>query len=158
MAWGEAGSAVSYLDRRPQVGRMVADYRGGASFGKGFGHPMGGDEPGWFFEINADALYVSRFEHDFLMYGQTRIGLSPPRMGSFETQLLWNNNLVRDARNLDWANFAETGPGVRFRWQWMPRPLVFSVSGLRGAYLVPQYYRRPNFFDLRAGFWYAITR
>jgi len=158
MAWGEAGSAVSYLARRPQVKRATPDYRGGVSFAKAFGHPMGGEKPGWFFETNADGLYVSRFENDFMLYGQTRIGVSPARLGSFESQIFWNNNLVRDTKNLDWANFVETGPGVRFRWQWMPRALVFSVSGLRGAYLVPQYYRRPNFLDMRAGFWYAITK
>jgi hypothetical protein len=157
-AWAEAGSAISYLDRQPQVGRVTSDYRGGVSFGKAFGHGMGGEAPGWFFETNADALYVSRFENDFLLYGQTRIGVTPPPLGSLETQFFWNNNVVRDARNLDWANFFETGPGLRFRWQWMPRTLLFSIGGLRGAYLVPQYYRRPNFFDLRAGFWYAITR
>jgi len=157
-AWGEAGSAVSYLARRPQAGRAIPDYRGGVSFGRGFGSRLGGEAPGWFFETNADALYVSRFQNDFLMYGQTRAGVTPPSLGSFETQLFWNNNLVRDAKGFDWANFFETGPGVRFRWEWMPRTLLFSVSGLRGVYLVPQSYRRPNFFDVRAGFWYAITR
>ncbi|HTM50141.1 MAG TPA: tetratricopeptide repeat protein [Bryobacteraceae bacterium] len=155
--WGEAGTAVSYVDRRPQS-RTTADYRGGLSFGRGFGHGMGGESPGWFFETNADALYFSRFENDFLLYGQTRIGLTPPPLGSIETQLFWNNNLVRDAKGLDWANFIETGPGVRFRWQWMPRPLVFSVSGVRGYHLSSQYYRRADFLDVRAGFWYAITR
>jgi hypothetical protein len=161
MAWGEAGSAISYLDRRPQVDRVTADYRGGVSYGKGLGHLLGAETPGWFFEVNADGIYVSRYSNDLLLYAQTRLGLTPPRilsLGSFESQLFWNNNIIRDAKNLDWANYVETGPGLKFRWPWMPRSLVFSVSGLRGAYTVPQYYRRPNFLDLRMGFWYAITR
>jgi tetratricopeptide (TPR) repeat protein len=161
MAWGEAGSAISYLNRGPQVDRVTADYRGGVSYGKGFGHLLGAETPGWFFEVNADGIYVSRYSNDLLLYTQTRLGVTPPRilsLGSFESQLFWNNNLIRDAKSLDWANYVETGPGLKFRWPWMPRSLVFSVSGLRGAYTVPQFYRRPNFVDLRMGFWYAITR
>jgi tetratricopeptide (TPR) repeat protein len=157
MAWGEVGSAISYLDR-PHVGRMTRDYRGGVSFGKGFGHLLSGEAPGWFFETTADGVYVSRYENDLLLYWQTRIGLTPPRLGTIETQLFWNDNFIRDAKGLEWANYLETGPGVRFRSTWMPRSLLFSVSALRGIYTVPQYYRRPNFFDVRAGFWYAITR
>ena len=90
---------------------------------------------------------------------QTRAGWTPPPApGSFETQFFWNNNLIRDAKALEWANFVETGPGVRFRWSWMPRSLLFSASALHGSYTVKQHYRPPTFFDLRAGFWYAITR
>src|SRR5262249_28177765 len=63
-AWGEAGSAVSYLGRKTQAGRAIPDYRGGVSFGKGFGHGIGSETAGWFFETNADAVYVSRFEND----------------------------------------------------------------------------------------------
>jgi tetratricopeptide (TPR) repeat protein len=161
IAWGEAGSSITYLDRRPQVARVTPDYRGGVSFGKGFGHLIGAETPGWFFETNLDAIFVSRYENDLLLYAQTRLGLTPPRLaalGSFQTQFFWNNNFIRDAKSLDWANYVETGPGMRFRWPWMPRSLLFSVSALRGAYSVPQYYRRPNFLDLRAGFWYAVTR
>jgi hypothetical protein len=161
MGWAEAGAAVGYLNRGPQVSRVTPDYRGGLSYGKGFGHLLGADEPGWFFEVNADGIYVSRYANDLLLYTQTRIGLTPPRwlgLGSFQSQFFWNNNVIRDARNLDWANYLETGPGFKFRWPWMPKSLVFSVNALRGAYTVPQFYRRPNFLDLRMGFWYAITR
>jgi hypothetical protein len=35
---------------------------------------------------------------------------------------------------------------------------MFSVNFMRGAYTLPQYgARKPNFFDVRAGFWYAFT-
>jgi tetratricopeptide (TPR) repeat protein len=160
MAWGEAGAAVSYLDR-PPGNRVTPDYRGGLSFGKGFGHLLGAEEPGWFFEVNADGIYVSRYDNDLLLYTQTRLGVTAPpiaALGSLATQFFWNNNIIRDAKSLDWANYVETGPGLKFRWPWMPKSLVFSVSGLRGAYTVPQFYRRPNFLDLRMGFWYAVTR
>jgi tetratricopeptide (TPR) repeat protein len=161
MGWAEAGAAISYLDRGLQVNRVTPDYRGGLSFGKGFGHLLGAEEPGWFFEVNADGVYISRYSNDLLLYTQTRIGVTPapiPALDSLQTQFFWNNNIIRDAKSLDWANYVETGPGVKFRWPWMPKSLVFSVSGLRGAYTVPQFYRRPNFFDARMGFWYAITR
>ena len=161
MAWGEAGAAISYLDMRPEVKRVTADYRGGLSYGKGFGHLLGAEEPGWFFELNADGIYVSRYANDLLLYTQTRIGVTPPPIpvfGSLQSQFFWNNNIIRDSKSWDWANYVETGPGLKFRWSWMPRSLVFSVNGLRGAYMVPQFYRRPNFLDLRMGFWYAITR
>jgi hypothetical protein len=41
----------------------------------------------------------------------------------------------------------------------MPEALTFSVNLLRGVYTLNRDNpRRPNFFDLRAGFWCAITR
>jgi Tfp pilus assembly protein PilF len=160
--WFEAGSAIRYWNATPSAGRTTTpDYRGGASFGKGFGHLLGGTAPGWFFESNLDGIYVSRYENDFLLYAQTRIGVTlpvPEALGGIQTQLFWNDNIIRDAKSLDWANYVETGPGLKFRWPWMPRSLSFTISALRGAYTVTQYYRRPNFNDVRMGFWYAITR
>jgi len=36
---------------------------------------------------------------------------------------------------------------------------MFSVNLLRGAYTIPQgNLSKPNFFDIRAGAWYAFTR
>jgi len=159
--WFEGGEAVRYRDAPSWRGRTAADFRGGVSFGKGVGHLMGSETPGWFFETNMDGIYVSRYENDLLLYVQTRAGMTLPAvdvLGRIQAQLFWNNNIIRDAKSLDWANYVETGPGWKFRWPWMPRSLVFSVSALRGVYTVPQYYRRPNFVDWRAGFWYAITR
>jgi len=158
MAWAEAGSAISYLDRGSAGRRATPDYRGGVSFGRGFGHLIGGEEPGWFFETNADAVYVSRYENDVLLYAQTKIGLTPPRALGFESQFFWNNNFIRDIKGLEWANFVESGPGMRFRWAWMPRSLIFTIGALRGSYSVPQHFRPQTFLDLRMGFWYAITR
>jgi len=48
--------------------------------------------------------------------------------------------------------------GVRFRLRNFPKGMMFSTNFLRGVYTVNEYNpRRPNFFDLRAGFWYAFT-
>jgi Tfp pilus assembly protein PilF len=157
--WGEAGTAVSYLARQPNLRRATPDYRGGAAYSKGFGQLLGGEAPGAFFETNDDAVFVSRFQNDLLFYSQNRFGYTLPRLGGLRTQLYWNSNVTLDLGRQYWANFLESGPGLRFRLPGMPEALTFSVNLLRGAYLLnrenPQ---RPNFFDIRAGFWYALTR
>jgi tetratricopeptide (TPR) repeat protein len=162
MAWGEAGTAVSYLGRQPGVSRMVPDYRGGIAYAKALGSLMGAESAGAFYETNADGVFVSRFGDDVLLYSQHRFGYTPRpvnALGGLETQFYWNANLTVDARREYWANFAEFGPGLRFRWPVMPSSLSFSISFLRGAYLLNEGNpRRPNFYDFRAGFWYAFTR
>src|ERR1019366_7251629 len=59
-------------------------------------------------DATLDALYVSRFDHDFLAYTQSRAGYD---FGP--VQLHWNGNVTIDAKRQDWANFVETGPGLR---------------------------------------------
>ena len=49
MAWGEAGEAVRYR-KQPNVGTMIPDYRGGVSFASSFGHNLGPESKGIFFE------------------------------------------------------------------------------------------------------------
>ena len=44
-----------------------------------------------------------------------------------------------DDKRQAWANFVEAGPGIRFRWPFMPPSLMFSVNVMRGAYTIPQY-------------------
>lgn len=160
--WGEAGSAVNYLGARRNVPRAAPDYRGGVSFARGFGRLLGSEAGGWFFEANTDAVFVSRFDNDTLLYWQNRFGWTSPAieaLGGLQLQLYWNGNLVADVRRQYWANVAETGPGVRFRWKWMPRSVAFSVNAVRGRYLIRQGNPwAPEFYDLRAGFWYAGTR
>jgi Tfp pilus assembly protein PilF len=135
-AWFEAGNAVGYT-----TGRMLPDYRGGLAFGRAWRT---------FADTTVDALYVSRFDKDFLVYSQSRLGrLAGP------LQLYWNANLTFDARRQSWANFVETGLG--FRISLIP-PAFFTVNLLRGAYLInTNNPRRPNFTDLRAGIWYAFS-
>jgi Flp pilus assembly protein TadD len=153
VAWGEAGEAIKYLTSRKDVGAMIPDYRGGVAYAKGFGHLLGGAK-GFFFETNDDAVFVSRFQNDLLFYSQNRAGYTFTK----SAQLYWNANGTTDRLRLYWANYAEAGPGVRFRFSSMPKSMLFSVNALRGVYTVNQGNpRRPNFFDLRAGFWYAFT-
>jgi len=156
--WGEAGQAVGYLARRSE-GRMVPDYRGGLSLSRGAGRLLGAEAPGWFAETLDDGVFVSRFQNDFLVYSQNRFGYTLPPLAGFRSQLLANGNVTLDTQRQYWANFVEFGPGLRFRWKGLPPSLVFSVNLLRGVYTRNiDNPRRPNFFDLRAGFWYAFTR
>jgi Tfp pilus assembly protein PilF len=155
MGWAEAGSAMSYLN-----GHKLPDYRGGFSFYKGFGpgRGLGSESRGWFFDTTADAIFVSRFGNDFLIYSQNRAGYTAGA-GGFVTQLYWNGNLTTDQKRQVWANYTETGPGVRFRFSLLPSSMFFTVNALRGSYTMPvDSSRQPTFLDLRAGFWYAITR
>jgi len=159
--WAEAGESVKYLAKRTDVGAAIPDYRGGLSYAKGIGHLMGSH--GFFAETNDDGVYVSRFQNDMLLYLQNRVGYTIAAaedfLGGLQTQVYWNFNVTADRERQYWANYVETGPGLRFRSASMPKSLLFSVNVVRGAYLVnagnP---RRPNFFDYRVGFWYAFTR
>lgn len=160
--WFEAGESVKYLASRKDLGTAIPDYRGGLSYAKGFGHMIGGKQ-GFFAETNDDGLYVSRFQKDMLIYSQNRTGYTfaaaEDFLGGLQTQIYWNNNLTKDRLGQHWANFVESGPGLRFRGSSWPKSLMFSVSVMRGVYLINEGNpRRPNFFDLRAGFWYAFTR
>lgn len=140
---------------------MVPDYRGGLSYARGYGHLIGAKEPGWFVETNIDALYVSRFGKDTLLYGQTRTGWTLPELdslGGFRTQVLWHANGTVDQKRQYWANTVETGPGIRFRWRALPPSVLFSASLVRGVYTLNEGNpRRPNFWDGRAGVWYAFS-
>jgi hypothetical protein len=136
-AWFEAGTAIGYVSHH-----VLPDYRGGLSLARRFGRVA---------DTTLDALYVSRFGKDFLAYSQTRIGRTTGTL-----QLYWNVNLTADTKRQAWANFVETGPGLRIAV--MPSS-YFTLNLLRGAYLVnDQTPRRPNFTDLRTGFWYAFSR
>lgn len=153
--WAEAGSAACYL-RRSDVGRMVPDYRGGVAIQRGFGNLLGGESPGAFFETAADAVYLSRYQDDCLLYWQNRYGYTLPALAGLQTQLVWNIHVSADTRRQYWANFAETGPGLRWRWRGLPPGLVFSISVLRGVYTRNlDNPRGPNFYDVRAGFAFA---
>jgi hypothetical protein len=96
---------------------------------------------------------VSRFGNDTLAYSQNQAGYTLPRLRGLRSQVYLNVNVTVDGNRQDWANFFETGPGVRFRWAGLPESLVFSVNVLRGSYLR----KSENFNDVRAGLWYAFT-
>jgi hypothetical protein len=143
--WGEAGSSVGYLSHH-----VTPDYRGGLSFARSQGR-------NWFMDNSADAVFISRFQNDTLLYAQNRAGYGKC-VGAWKVQFYWNANATTDARRQYWANFVETGPGVSLRSR-QPGFPVLSVNFLRGAYLVNEGNpRRPNFSDLRIGVWYALSR
>jgi len=142
--WAEAGNAIGYLTRH-----MVPDYRAGISLARS----LHTESARWFADTNVDGLFVSRYGNDFLLYVQNRLGY---RAGSehLHTQLYWNANVTLDSKRQDWANFVETGPGLRFTSAWLPPSMYLTVNTLRGAYLTSD---RPHFTDLRTGVWYAFT-
>ena len=144
MGWFEGGEAVSY---RSTGNKM--DLRGGLAYSRGWKHGA------LFAETNADGIFVSRFANDLLLYSQTRTGFALPTPEAMPVQLFWNHNATIDLHGEYWANYVETGPGIRFR---LPYSVLFSVNLLRGATLINEGNpRRPNYFDLRAGFSYAIA-
>jgi Flp pilus assembly protein TadD len=159
--WAEAGTALSYI-RRSDVPRAMPDYRAGLSLTRFHGPTILNSKPGWFAESGNDAVYMSRFDNNTIFQSQNKLGRNfggSEDRNTFRTQLFWSMNLNADLKRQYWANTAETGPGVRFRWAAMPPSMLFTVQALRGVHLVntgnP---RRPNYLDIRAGFWYAVTR
>jgi hypothetical protein len=152
--WFEAGESLRWNPTNTDPGRLLPDYRGGVSYVKGLGHLLTGGSHGVFAETNDDGIYVSRFGKDTLLYSQNRAGIT--LRGS--AQLFWNVNATVDMLGQYWANYVETGPGMKFKFESSRVPLLFSVNLLRGAYLINQGNPRgPNFNDLRIGVWYAFT-
>ena len=149
--WAEAGSAISYV-----TGHMLPDYRGGISVTRNLGATLNGESSGGFLASNTDGVFISRFGNDFLFYQQIRAGY---RVGPqiLRAQIYWNANLTIDVNRQRWANFAETGPGIRFRIAPMPDSMFFVLDVMRGAYLIHGNDSPPRFNDLRAGLWYAFT-
>jgi hypothetical protein len=138
---------------------MVPDYRGGLSFARSFGPGKSITEPGAFLETTADALTLSRFRWNFLVYSQNRVGYTLPPVGPLAWQAVWNLNLTTDSKREAWANFFDTGPGLRFRVRGMPPGMLWSVDLVRGHYLIKEGNPRASVYaDLRAGVWYAFTR
>ena len=158
--WGEAGQAISYLDKRPPgVSRMVPDYRGGLNWFRANGATLGSGVPGPFFETNLDGVYISRFDDNAIAYWQLRPGYRLPNLGAFKAQIYWNFNATVDINRAYWANYVETGPGVRLRVPGVSPPMDFSVHVLRGVHLVNQFNPRgPNYWDVRLALWYSFAR
>jgi Flp pilus assembly protein TadD len=158
MAWAESGMAVSYLKRGDGAHRLKPDHRAGLSFTRTFGHSIHAESPGLFFEHHDDLVYVHRFNRSAILYTQNRGGYTF-QPGPLRLQLTWNANATADPKRQYWANTVETGPGLRMRWNGLPPGVVFTADYLRGAHTVNEANpRRPNYYDLRIGFWYAHTR
>ncbi len=156
--WAEAGEAVKYLPGRQDIGTAIPDYRGGLNYAKGFGHLLGSGS-GLFYETTGDAIYVSRFDKDWLFYWQQRAGRTFQTGEKTSFQALFNVNYIRDVKNQYWANTLEMGPGFKAHLAWMPPNFYFATDLLRGVYLNNMYNpRRPNYNDVRVSLWYAITK
>jgi Tfp pilus assembly protein PilF len=151
VGWFEVGNGANYLN-----GHMLPDYRGGVNAVRSVGRPLGGEANGWFADGTVDGVFVSRFGNDFLTYTQARGGYS---LGpsSLRSQLYWNGSLTFDSARQAWANFVETGPGVRVHSSLMPPSMYCAFNVMRGSYLIndgmPQ---RRAYNDFRAGVWYAF--
>jgi tetratricopeptide (TPR) repeat protein len=160
--WFEAGESLRLNPTQADPGRLLPDYRGGVSYVKGFGKLLAKGAHGLFTETNNDGIYVSRFDKDTLLYSQNRAGYTlreSESLAGFHAQVYWNANATVDMLGQYWANYVETGPGMKFKFEGSRVPLLFSVNLLRGAYLINQGNPRgPNFNDLRIGVWYAFTR
>jgi tetratricopeptide (TPR) repeat protein len=156
--WVEAGEAVNYLPGR-NIGGAIPDYRGGLNFAKGFGQLLGSSKSGLFYETTGDAIYVSRFDKDWLFYSQHRAGRTFQLGEKNKLQTLFNVNYIRDTKRQYWANTVEMGPGIKVHLGWMPPNVYFATDFLRGVYAQNLYNpRRPNYNDIRVSFWYAITK
>jgi tetratricopeptide (TPR) repeat protein len=153
VGWGEAGQAFNYVTHR-----LLPDYRGGVSLARGTGHSLRAESPGWFADAAADAVFISRFDKDILFYNQGRFGYTAgPK--ALRLQFYGEANATFDQQRQYWANFGEAGLGLRIAGSFLPQSMYFTFDALRGVYLVNEGNpRRPNFYDLRAGFWYAFTR
>ncbi len=163
LLWAEAGSAMAYLgSQRNQTASFAPDYRGGVSHFKLAGPSLLGKETGWFAETMNDLVYIHRFNRDTLAISRNRIGHhfgSRQSMGGLQLQLFLNLNANTDLKREAWANFVEAGPGVRFRWDWMPPSVSFTFSALRGHHPISRTDGRPNTYtDFQMGLWYAYTR
>ncbi|NWF84174.1 MAG: tetratricopeptide repeat protein [Bryobacteraceae bacterium] len=155
--WGEAGEAYRYANVPGITARFKPDYRGGFSYLKGWGRLMGSPRRGWFSEASLDGFYVSRFNNDMLLYSQARGGYTfAPLAGGAQVQILTSFNFTRDRNGEYWGNVVEAGPGIRIRFAGLPPGMSLRADFLRGAHLDnSRNPLSPNYWDLRAGVWYA---
>jgi hypothetical protein len=158
-AWGEAGQSFSYVGRQNGSALSKPDYRGGVSWLKGWGQLLGSSEAGWFAETGLDPVYASRFRHDLFLYSQTRTGYTLPSLaGGWQVQALIHWNVTVDRNGEWWGNLAEAGPGVRLKAPGLPAGMTLRTELLRGAHLRNRDNPlRPNYWDFRAGVWYAFS-
>lgn len=150
--WFEAGESFHFRPAPLDTSTATPDYRGGVFFARAFSLHH------WFAETNDDFVYVHRFDDDTLVYSQNRVGHALPVSWN-SAQFYWNWNVTLDVKREYWANFMETGPGLRFHVPGAPKSMLFSVNGLRGEYFIMNSNPHPRIFnDLRIGVWYAFTR
>jgi Tfp pilus assembly protein PilF len=153
VGWFEAGEAFSYLRNQ-----RWKDLRGGISYSRTTGAALGGEKTGMFLETTADSVFVSHFQNNLINYSQNKVGYTVGA-GPLRAQAFWAANVVFDVNRQYWANFSETGPGIRFHPPGLPKGANITVNAIHGVYLKNEGNpRRPNFNDFRVGLWYAFTK
>ena len=114
IAWGEAGTAISYLNRH-----ALPDYRGGIAYAR---------------TLRANRRFADNHPRRPLRQPlRPRFPASTPKPAPATAPVYWNVNLTVDARRQDWANFVETGPGLRVP---LAESLYLTFNALRGRYLL----------------------
>ncbi len=146
--WGEAGNALSSVSARSHP-----DYRGGLAFARAWGPTLFGKDSGRFFDSNIDALYLSRLNHNALLYTQTKTGYQLPPAGAWRHQVFLAANVVADRNRDVFNNFVEFGPAYRFGWKRFPRVYAY-IAWMHGVYTIPG---KRNYNDLRLTCWWAKT-
>jgi Flp pilus assembly protein TadD len=160
-AWAEAGNALTSLGNRPPgLQRSEPDYRGGLAFQRVWGPHLFSGETGRFVDTNVDAVYLSRFGHNAVLYAQTKTGYQLPAKGGLSHQPYLAVNLVADARGDAYNNLAEFGPGYRFAYEkWRGFHAYFVM--LRGIHTIEGRRSRrtgpAGFWDARLVLWYSKT-
>ena len=84
--WFEAGTSIRYRYADSGSGRVSLPITAAAAASARASDACWAPEtPGLFFELNADAIYVSRYQNDLLLYTQTRLGVyaAPHRPARF---------------------------------------------------------------------------
>ena len=134
-AWFEAGCAMSYA-----TGHMLPDYRGGVNYAHAdrplahrriaaAGSPIPPRTP------SSSAGSATTSWCTTSRASATRWGR--PRFARSSSGTAMSPSMTQ---RQSWANFVETGPGVRFRAAWMPPSMYVTTSLLRGV--VPAERRR----------------
>jgi len=155
MAWGEAGGSWQYFAKKHGTAKIRSDYRGGVNFARSFGAANLTNEGGWFGTTTVDGVFISRFDNNTLFYGQNRIGYHAP---TTPIQFYLNLNLTTDLKRMDWANYYEIGPGVRWRAPGLPKSFYLFADLVYGRHMLKgDATRARRFVDFRAGVWYAVT-
>lgn len=156
MAWGEVGNSWQYFAKRQNVATMMPDYRAGVNWARSSGAANLSNEGGWFSTSTLDAVYLSRFDHNTLFYSQNRVGYHAPNV---PVQFYLNLNMTGDLKRMDWANYYEFGPGIRWRVPSLPPGVYFFADAVYGRQMLKGDGSRPRrYTDIRAGVWYAFTR
>jgi len=142
--WGEAGAAVSYLDRHPQIRECAPDWRRKSVLGKDSVTDRRTRRPdGFRTRMPRGISKTVRETISFLRADEHRGDAY--RLARFRDKLFWNTNLSGFQEPGMVAQLCRDGSrGCGSDWQWMPRPLVFRSAGC-AALISPALLRRTNF-------------